>query len=50
MSRFQIMWWWHPRGWYLGWSRPPSPGLRLVYRWMLSLGPLEIRRWEDRNG
>jgi hypothetical protein len=43
VSRFQIVWAWCGFGFDV-----PTHGLRLIYRWSLSLGFVQIRRWENR--
>lgn len=44
-ERFQFVWWGfgHTRWRFLRFQY----GLAFIYRWSLSLGPLEIRRWEN---
>lgn len=45
MSRYQFVWWWPLREWCVSCGRYDH-GLRLIYRWSVQIGPLEIRRWE----
>lgn len=40
----QFVWWSDSADWRILWARYGG-GLRLIYRWSLCLGPLEIRRW-----
>jgi len=50
VRHFQVIWWWCEwrdwRPWFVV-SRPTG-NLRYIYRWSVSFGPLEIRRWEDK--
>lgn len=50
MKRLQFVWWgW--RRWSFGFKRlrKAETDFALIYRWMLWLGPLEVRRWEVRH-
>ena len=44
-KRFQFVWWWPLQDWSISWGRWLG-GMRLIYRWSVQVGPLEIRRWE----
>ena len=46
MTRFQLVWWWRPRDWTLAFCRldPKTVALASICRWVLWIGPLEIRR------
>lgn len=47
MKRYQFVWWgWREieRGWGF-WRPDPDDGFNYIYRWSLTIGPLEIRRW-----
>ena len=46
LRRFQVVWWWRPSEWQVGFERP-ADGLRHIYRWLLQIGPLDIRRWKE---
>lgn len=50
-KRWQVMMWWHPRDW--AWPLhvwlPPSDNWRAIYRWIIRVGPLEVRRWAKRK-
>ena len=49
MTRFQFIWWMDPRDWCFrrfGPWPPNGPNRGLIFRWMVRIGPLEIRRWE----
>lgn len=48
IASLQLVTWWRPRDWALGFDRfdPATNGLGIVYRWSLHLGPVEIRRWQ----
>ena len=39
--RLQYVWHWN---WYFGFKRMEG-GLATIYRWVVRIGPLEIRRW-----
>lgn len=45
-SRYQFVWWGWKR-WHFGFVRlsPEATDLALIYRWLLHLGPFEIRKW-----
>ena len=46
--RYQVMWFntgWREWPWIKRYTFPDSD-LRYIYRWVLWIGPLEIRRWE----
>ena len=43
---YQIVWWW-PADWTIGFDRFENSWMSLIYRWSFSVGPLEIRRWEN---
>lgn len=43
---YQIVWWW-PADWTIGLDRFENSWMSLIYRWSFSVGPLEIRRWEN---
>jgi len=49
MKRFQFVWWSQARYWTLAFCRldPKTVALASIYRWVLWIGPLEIRRWTD---
>lgn len=42
--RHAFQWIWG-RPWHVRFLRYDAPSWRLIYRWQLYLGPLEIRRW-----
>ena len=46
---FQVVWWWGCRDWrpwFEVWRPDPGSDWRYIYRWRVTFGPLEIRRWE----
>lgn len=50
-GKIQFVWYCNPKGWGLGYAKL---GIRrscmgYVYRWILCIGPLDIRRWETRT-
>jgi len=48
--RFQVIWWWREwrdwRPWFEVWRPDPDSDWRYIYRWSMTFGPLEVRRWE----
>lgn len=46
--RYQFVLWW-PADWTIGLDRFEDSWMKLIYRWSFSFGPLEIRRWKDRE-
>lgn len=51
-KKYQIVWWWNPGNWYFSFCRPnyKRTCMSLIYKWYLSIGPLEIRKWNhDEN-
>lgn len=45
-AKYQLVWWgFFDMGWGFHRIDPAVTDLGLIYRWCLSLGPLEIRRW-----
>lgn len=47
-SRFQFVFWFPTWIGFKLWKPPASSSWRFIYRWELSLGFFEIRRWETR--
>ena len=50
-ERFQWVWF-SPEWYYWPWvafCTFPKSNFRFIYRWVLILGPIEIRRWETRT-
>ena len=48
----QWIWWCRPRSeWFVGFRRfaPKDTDLAYIYDWALALGPLEVRKWSERN-
>jgi len=45
----KLQWVWRDEGdWYFGfWRVPPCTPEALIYRWILFVGPVEVRRWAN---
>jgi hypothetical protein len=43
---YQVIWWWGPLDWHIGFKRLDlnETSMALVYKWILCIGPLEIRK------
>jgi len=51
LAQYQLVWWWPIievdfGSWDLGLHRPKlGDSWALIYKWLLAIGPLEIRKW-----